>query len=285
MKFAICIPTLNASEMWRPFADALENQSARPEEVVVIDSESDDNTAEQATRDGYRVLEIARKDFRHGATRQYGVDLLEDSEVIVFLTQDAILASSDAISRLVSRFEDASIGAAYGRQLPRKGAGLIEAHARSFNYSERSDIRTLDSVATMGFKSVFFSNSFGAYRRSALMAVGGFPKDVNFGEDTVVAARLLLEGWKIAYAADAEVHHSHPYSIAEEYRRYVQIGRLHATQSWLVDRFGHVGGEGFRFVRSQLGMLARKAPQRVPGAVLRFASKWVGYRIGLKQQT
>jgi len=77
----------------------------------------------------------------------------------------------------------------------------------------------MENARHRGFKAIFFSNSFGAYRRKALEEVGGFPKDVNFGEDTVVAGHLLLAGWKIAYAADAEVYHSHSYSICEEFQR------------------------------------------------------------------
>ena len=44
------------------------------------------------------------------------------------------------------------------------------------------------------------------------MAVGGFPCDVIFGEDTVTAAKFLLAGWKIVYAAKAQVYHSHSYT-------------------------------------------------------------------------
>lgn len=280
MSFGVCIPTLNASSSWPEFANRLKALGSTPVRVLLIDSESTDGTADLAKKEGFQVVEIARKDFHHGATRQLGVELLEDVDVIVFLTQDALLASIDAISRLVSRFKDPEVGAAYGRQLPRDGAGPIEAHARLFNYPEKSGIRTLKGVDTLGFKSIFFSNSFGAYRRSALMKVGGFPKDVNFGEDTVVAARLLLAGWKVAYAADAAVYHSHAYTIAEEYRRYVQIGQLHASQAWLLEKFGRVNGEGMRFMRSQLAMLAREAPMQIPGAILRAAAKWVGYRSG-----
>jgi len=203
--------------------------------------------------------------------------------VIVFLTQDAILASSEAIARLVSRFDDPRVGAVYGRQLPRRGAGPIEAHARLFNYPGESEMRTLEDVPRLGFKTIFFSNSFGAYRRSALMEVGGFLKESDFGEDTIAAAHLLLAGWKIAYAADAQVYHSHAYSVGEEYRRYVQIGRFHAAQPWLIERFGAVGGEGMRFMRSQLRMLSQEAPVQIPGAVVRAASKWIGYRVGLRK--
>ena len=65
---------------------------------------------------------------------------------------------------------------------PGRGANPIEAHARLFNYPPVSAIRSLEDAAAMGFKAIFFSNSFGAYRRTALEQVGGFPKESNFGE-------------------------------------------------------------------------------------------------------
>ena len=90
------------------------------------------------------------------------------------------------------------------------------------------------------------------------MSVGGFSPDVIFGEDTLVVARMHRAGWKTAYVADAMVRHSHAYSIAEEFRRYFDIGVLHARESWLVDQFGSASGEGRRFVVSEMRHLAEE---------------------------
>jgi len=281
MKFTVCIPTLNARSTWTDFSAALRSQSAKPDEIVVLDSESDDGTAELAERDGFRVVRIARRDFRHGATRQMAVDTSADADILVYLTQDALLASRDAISILLRAFENPKVGAAYGRQLPRKGARLIEIHARLFNYPPVSGLRSAESITTLGFKAIFFSNSFGAYRRHALQAVGGFPLDVNFGEDTVVAARLISEGWEIAYVAEAQVFHSHDYTCQEEFRRYKRVGALHAGHPWLVREFGGTSGEGLRFVKSEMRFLAKSAPPLIPSAILRTICKFLGYRLGL----
>jgi len=279
-KVKICVPTMNAADLWPEFRTRLREQGILPDSILILDSESIDETPELARKEGFRVVNIARKDFRHGATRQRGVELLSDADVIVFLTQDAMLATSDAVLKLVAQFDDPKVGAAYGRQFPRKGAGLVEAHARTFNYPPSSAVRTLEDAGTLGFKAIFFSNSFGAYRRSALQSVGGFPLDVNFGEDTVSAARLLLAGWKVAYAADAGVYHSHAYSILDECKRYVEIGKLHREQAWLLERFGGVRGEGVRFIRSQLNFLWGKSPREIPLALVRAIAKLAGYRVG-----
>ena len=132
----------------------------------------------------------------------------------------------------------------------------------------------------LGFKSIFFSDSFGAYRRSALMSVGGFSPDVIFGEDTLVVARMHRAGWKTVYVADAAVRHSHAYSIAEEFRRYFDIGVLHARENWLVEQFGSASGEGRRFVISELKYLLRHGAHLVPSAFCaRLQSTW-GTRSG-----
>jgi len=283
MKSTVCIPTLNARDNWAAFSAALKSQTAKPDEVIVLDSESEDGTAEAAARDGFRVVRIARKDFRHGATRQLAAEMASDSEVLIYMTQDAILARRDAFSVLLAAFENPEVGAAYGRQLPSKGAKPIETHARLYNYPLNSNLRSTESIATLGFKTIFFSNSFGAYRRNALQAVGGFPLDVNFGEDTVTAARLISAGWKIAYVAEAQVFHSHDYTWREEFQRYISIGRLHGEHSWLLCDFGGTSGEGLRFVKSELLALSKLAPQSIPCALFRTACKYVGYRIGRKR--
>jgi rhamnosyltransferase len=277
----LCVPTLNAAATLVEFAGALQTQTLRPSGILILDSSSTDNTPNLAQQAGYRLITIPRADFRHGGTRQLAADLAADSDILVYLTQDSLLADPNALANLISAFDDPSVGAAFGRQLPRPGANPIEAHARLFNYPPVSSIRTPESVATMGFKSIFFSNSFGAYRRTALEQVGGFPKELNFGEDTVVAARLLQHKWKIAYVADALAYHSHGYTLREEFQRYHSIGQLHGSESRLVRDFGKATGEGSRFVASEMRHLLRHAPWLVPEALLRSGLKYLGYQRGL----
>jgi rhamnosyltransferase len=277
---SICIPTLNARETWSKFICALKAQKVCPSEILVLDSSSTDGTADLARRDGCRVVTIPRAEFRHGGTRQHAANLSSGADVLVYLTQDSILADANALARLTAAFENPSIGAAYGRQLPRLGANPIEAHARLFNYPPVPAIRSLESTATMGFKAIFFSNSFGAYRRAALEQAGGFPRESNFGEDTVVAARLLQSGWRIAYVAEAQAYHSHAHSFREELQRYYRIGQLHGSEPWLLCDFGKASGEGRRFAVSEIRYLARHAPWLIPEAMLRTGLKYLGYKRG-----
>jgi rhamnosyltransferase len=279
-RVVVIVPTLNASSTWSRFIEAMKEQEVPPSRVLIVDSSSDDPTPALATREGFRVLRIERSAFNHGGTRQWAAEIEPDAEIVVFLTQDAILADPNSLQILISKFDDPSVGAAFGRQLPRPKAGPIESHARLFNYPAQSGVRTLKDRELLGFKAIFISNSFAAYRFSALMEVGGFPANTIFGEDTIVAARLLLAGWKIAYAADAPIYHSHHYTWTQQFRRYFDIGVLHARESWLLKEFGQAGAEGKRLVYSELRYLWPRHAVVIPSALIHTAAKFAGYRLG-----
>jgi rhamnosyltransferase len=285
MEIALIIPTYNAARHWQALYEGICKQSLRPDRVVVMDSSSTDDTTALARAAGFTVVQISRSDFTHGGTRQTAVRYTASADTLLYLTQDAVPVGTESFRKLVAAFHDPSIGAACGRQLPRPRATAIEAHARLFNYPPESSVRSLESGRTLGFKSIFFSNAFGAYRRDALMDIGGFSPYVNFGEDTVAVARMHCAGWKTAYVADALVEHSHNHSLWSEFERYFEIGVLHQREHWLIEQFGVASGEGKRFVLSEMRYLWRHDPSRVPSAVVRTLIKYLGYRAGRREKS
>lgn len=280
MKTALIVPTLNAGMLWHEWLTALHTQRDWSGDILVIDSSSNDATADTARTAGLRVHTISRAKFNHGGTRQLAIDMLPDAEFLVFLTQDAVLASPDSIATLLRTFDDPSVGAAYGRQLPHRDAGPIAAHARIFNYPATSNAKSLDDRSIYGIKTAFISNSFSAYRRNALISVGGFPTNVIFGEDTYTAAKMLMKGWSVAYCAEASVHHSHNYSVIEDFYRSFDIGVFHAREPWLQQTFGKAEREGLNYVKSEVSYLLKKRPILVFSALIRTSAKLLGYQLG-----
>lgn len=260
-------------------------QSERKTLRYIVDSGSRDGTREAARMMGWSVLR-GPVPFDHGGTRRWAACEigagLGSRGILVFVTQDVVsLDDSGALDVLVESIErDDRVGAAYGRQLPRPGARPFEAHARLFNYPDRSEIRTLEDAKRLGIKACFFSDSFAAYRVKALEEVGGFPERAIVGEDVIVAAKLLKAGWKIAYVADACVYHSHDLTPTQEMRRYFDIGVFHAREEWILREFGKPEGEGLRFLLSELRYLWQHAPWLIPESFLRAGLKYLGYRLG-----
>lgn len=276
---AVIIPTLNAASLWSNLADSLSLQVIPPTQIFIVDSSSEDGTPDLARSSGYDVTVIDRRSFNHGGTRQMMAERLPWASILIYLTQDVVLRPS-CIENLLKGFHDLQIAAVFGRQLPRKNATPIEGHSRIFSYPDRSIVRTLDCRKDLGFRAIFFSNAFSAYRRDALLSIGGFPQNVIVSEETIVSAKLLLAGWKTAYIADAEVTHSHDYNMTEQFKRFFDVGVLHSNEPWLLKEFGGVGGEGGKYVKEELMYLWPKYPYLVPLSLMLTATKLLGYRIG-----
>lgn len=285
MKFGLVVPTLNAGNEWLNWLEAFNAQTCKPNKFLIIDSCSSDKTISLAKDYGFSVEVIKRREFDHGGTRQYGVDCLDDVDIVVFLTQDAILSSTNSLSKILEPFHDDRVAAVCGRQLPRKQAALIEAHARLYNYTSKSFNRSANDVNEFGLKTAFISNSFAAYRVSALNKVGGFPEKVIFGEDMYIAAKMLKAGYKIAYAADACVYHSHDYSLWQEMKRYFDMGVFHAREPWIRCEFGGAEGEGVKFVVSEYKYMLKHAFWRIPEVLLRTLLRYAGFRLGLLEKS
>jgi rhamnosyltransferase len=280
LKISLLIPTLNAGKQWVKLLESVEDQSTIFYKKIIIDSGSTDETVKLALANGFEVSLIAKQDFNHGKVRQDLVNLAEDTDICVFLTQDAILASPDSIENLVKAFDDPCVGLAYGRQLPHLKARPLETHLRLFNYPAVSEVLSVSDVANKGFKVFFCSNSFSAYRRTALNSVGGFPSDSIMGEDAIVAAKMLMSGLKKAYVADAVVYHSHSYKIDEEFKRYFDTRVFHEQNKWLIQKYGKPTGEGLRYIRSELTYAMRNDVKSILKSITSIGAKWLGYRSG-----
>jgi len=284
MKFSIIVPTLNAGDSWGSWIESIKSQSLTPNTILVIDSGSVDDTVKLANEAGFNVKVLLPGTFNHGGTRKLAALQCQHHDVVIFLTQDAILADVNALNNILLPFQDKLVMAVCGRQLPRKLASPIEAHARNYNYPSKSFVRSINDVSEFGLKTAFISNSFAAYRVSALNEVGGFPENVIFGEDMHVAARILKAGYKIAYAADASVYHSHGYSFWQEMKRYFDMGVFHAREPWIRQELGGAEGEGLKFIVSEFQYLLGHAFWRIPESFLRILLRYTGFRLGLLEK-
>ena len=119
MRVNLFIPTLNAGPIWKEVFAGVAMQNYPISRLIVIDSGSTDGTLELINEENCDLIQIDKKDFDHGGTRQMAAETFPDADIFVFLTQDAILAEPDAIAVMVQALEENSeLGMVYGRQLP-----------------------------------------------------------------------------------------------------------------------------------------------------------------------
>jgi rhamnosyltransferase len=106
--FLLADGTFNAKKLWTPLRDGLVRQGIPAGQVLIVDSSSDDGTRDLAAAEGFEVVRIDHCDFNHGGTRQAALDYVPWASIVVYLTQDAVLATPDSIEKLLTAFEDAS---------------------------------------------------------------------------------------------------------------------------------------------------------------------------------
>ena len=280
MKIALVIPTYNGGKLFSKCLASISSQNIRLDQKIIFDSSSTDNTVKKANESGFSVTVIDKNEFDHGGTRSRALQLV-NTDIVVFMTQDAILANEYAISELISTFDEEQVDAVFGKQIPHDDANLLATHARENSYSENDYSITINDESPKGFRKAFMSNSFAAYRVNKLIELGGFPSKLILGEDSYVAAKILLNNRKVAYRANATVKHSHNYTVSEEFKRYFDIGVFHQTQSWMIEALGTVEGEGVKFALGQLVFLwKKKAYTQIAKSILMSAAKFTGYKLG-----
>lgn len=282
-RVTLCIPTLNPGNLAGQMADALAQQTLHPNEILVIDSTSTDDSISQFARIGAKIIIIERADFDHGGTRNLAFQK-SAADIYVFLTQDAIPTNCHAIENLVRALsENPKCALVYGRQAPSDRASVFARHARLFNYpaGDAVVIKSQEDVPRLGIKAAFCSNSFAAYRQSAIEEIGYFSVNTLFAEDSIAAAKLLQRGWSIGYVPNAVVTHSHDYTLNQDARRYFDVGAFHSMNPWYVEFLGKAEGEGKRFVRSEYAYLKQEGVAfPLLKVILRNGARWLGYKVG-----
>lgn len=257
MDISVIIPTLNAEHEIEALLIALERQSIRPNEILVVDSASEDKTSELVQKHKIvRLLEIDRQDFNHGTTRDMALNE-SSGDFVCFLTQDAVPVSDDYLKRLVAPMvEDSNIALVSGRQLPKANARRFEQLVRDFNYPDTPSVRSKGDLEKFGIKTFFASDTCSAYRRTAYLECGGFDH-VNTNEDMLMAAKFIASGMKVAYEPRAEVYHSHNLTPSQQFARNRAVGFFLETHADDLMQASEIG-EGGRLVKAVSSQLLRE---------------------------
>ena len=280
MKTLIIIPTLNATDFIDAQLSKFNHLSSKVD-IFIIDSSSTDNTVQIAKTAGAEVHEISRSDFNHATTRNLA--LQKEADFYLFMTQDALPCDDKLIENLLKPFDDEDVVVSYARQIPYEDADPIEKFARETNYPSVSVVKSKESLKKMGIKTFFCSNSCAMYRASYFKEKGGFTEGLIMNEDMEFAARAVLEGKKVAYAAEAKVWHSHRYTVKDLFKRYFDIGIFFKTNEWIqdeVDNYVSTESTGIRQATKELAYLWENAPLFIPKSVLFSLTKYIAYKLG-----
>lgn len=281
-KVDVVIPVYKPDEKLKHLISHLRKQTIKPNRILLIHTEAKDT--EQINEafgsiDTVELYHIKKEEFDHGGTRNYGASL-SDSPFILFITQDAVPVDKYLIEELVKPFENSCVATVYGRQVATPDSGIIEKYTRVFNYPKESTIKSKKDLERLGIKTYFCSNVCAMYRKEIYEKLGGFVLKTIFNEDMIMAAKVINEGYSIAYAADAKVIHSHKYTYWQQFTRNFDLA---VSQKQYKEIFQSVKSEseGMRLVKNTAGYLIKHGKfYLIPDLILQSGFKFLGYKLG-----
>ena len=212
MRAAIVIPNWNGSRWLTGCLDAVAAQTRRPEEVIVVDDASGDDSVDVAARHPLapRVLALPTNG---GFGRAVNEGIRAASADAVALVNVDVVLAEDWLQRTVAALEDDPRAAAVatkmvamfdpavlddtGDFLRRDGAAEQRGRFRRDQglWDEPEEVWGACAGAAL-------------FRRDAVLGIGGFEERfVMYLEDTDLALRLRLAGWRCRYEPVIARHH------------------------------------------------------------------------------
>lgn len=276
----IVIPVYKPDEKFHKLMQMLKCQSYPIHKIYLMNTEASYfPKGKYEAQAGVEIHHLSAMEFDHGGTRDRAASI-SDSDLILYMTQDAVPKDEHLVEYLVAAFEDETVGAAYARQLPNQDCNILERYTRTFNYGEQSKKKSKSDLPELGIKTFFCSNVCAAYRKKDYVELGGFEKHTIFNEDMIFAGRLIQAGRSIVYEARAMVNHSHNYGNLEQFRRNFDLAVSQAEHPEIF-QMASSESEGIRMVRQTAAYLwSIHKPWIILSLLVKSGCKFLGYRMG-----
>ena len=174
-------------------------------------------------------FDVAKEDFSHSLTREKAIKEYCKSDIVVLCSQDVIFFEEHALSNIANVIND-EVVYAYGRQICTNKT--IEKYIRQKNYPNESNVVSSEDIEKMQLMAFFASDAFSALNRNVFIKINGYQGyNVMMSEDMLYSKFVLDAGYKKAYVAEAQVEHSHKYTLRQLYNRYYETGKFHKEVS------------------------------------------------------
>lgn len=238
---SVVIPTYNGGALFKDILlRVLEQTAPWKFEIIVIDSCSTDGTWEFAeSTPGVRAIQIPKKSFQHGRTRNEAAQLAK-GEYVAFLTQDAMPVDNFWLYDLVTSLDRHPTAAcAYGRHIAYESATPFTKRDLTRHFKAMESLPLLMSKyvdidrwwsGDTGYRRLlhFYSDNNSCLRRSVWERYP-YP-EIDYGEDQVWAEQIISLGYGKLYVRSAAVFHSHDYSEQETFERARTEAEFFRTQ-------------------------------------------------------
>jgi len=178
-------------------------------EIIVVDSGSTDATLAIASRYPVKIIHIRPVDFTFGRALNIGCEAA-NGEIIVISSAHVYPVYNDWLEKMSRYFSDDRVALVYGKQ---RGNEVSK-------YSEHRIFQKWFPDSSSGFQSHPFCNNANAAIRRSVWKNLRYDENLTGLEDLDWAKRVLAEGYRLVYSAEAEIIHVHEETLVRILNRY-----------------------------------------------------------------
>ncbi len=270
---SIVIRTLNEADHLPTLLDSIEQQLTHPDEVVLVDSGSTDETVAIAESRGLKVVHIPPGEFTFGRSLNWGCEAAK-GDILVFVSAHVYALSATWLEDLVSPFADERVGLSYGGQTGDHRSNFAEIQLLK---------RWFPEEGTTNQENSFCNNANCAVRRDLWQST---PYDESLPglEDMAFARHIRAGGHRIAYVPEAIIAHVHEEGWRQTMNRYRREAMAYQTifGSQSLGLVQSVGLAAESIVKDAKAAVSEGKISEIPSAaafrIAQYAGAWVGHR-------
>lgn len=207
MKVSLVTTVLNEEETIVDFLDSVAAQTRKPDEVIVVDGGSTDNTVQLIKSYPKLSIKLLQKPGNIARGRNAGIKSSQNE--IIAVTDIGCSLDKDWFKRIIEPLEDKEVQVVAGYYLP----------------VAKTPVQKLMAVYTSVLpedvdpKTFLPSSRSIAFRKKTWDKVGGYPENLNYAEDLVFARHLEKAGMKRVFVREALVYWPQKRTISEALRQ------------------------------------------------------------------
>lgn len=206
---SIILRSFNEAWALRETLPALAAQSYKQWELIVIDSGSTDGSVELLRQFQPRhFVQIEHREYNPSRVMNHGMTLAS-SNFGIFLNADATPQGADWLGPLVTELIDPQVAAVFGRQIPRPDCEAVFAHDYERCFGPNRESAQWDNFFSMASSGI----------RKDIWAKRGFNERMQYSEDDEYTRWCRAQGYRVVYAPESIVMHSHNYTAAQAWKR------------------------------------------------------------------
>lgn len=228
------------------------------------------------------VRHMSKRECDGGKTKNQLVDM-SDADFFIVMGQNAVPKSTEMVTNLLNAFKnDDKVAVAYARHMASDNCPEYIKYVKTYYFPDNSFVRSQRDLANYGRMTYYSSNECAMYRRDIFEKLGGFDSHVIINEDILYAYRAINAGYKVAYAADAQIELTNEKDSYDYQRRFFDYG---VVTSMYPDVFSYHENieSGKKIIKMTKNHLARNGYRSAAFSFAKFASKMLsaykkGYR-------